>query len=211
VPAPAAGADLRDQREHEVLRGDARRQFAGDGDGHLLGLRLRQRLRGQHVLDLAGADAERQRAERAVRGRVRVAADDGHAGLGEPELRPDDVHDSLLFMAERVQPDAEVRAVLAQRLDLRARDGIGDREQVVGGRVVVFGGDRQIGPPHRTAGHAQPVERLRAGDLVQQVQVDVEQVGLAVGLPNHVSVPNLLRERARGLVSRHLDILKFGR
>ena len=41
----------------------------------------------------------------------RVAADDGHARLGEPELRADDVHDALLGVAQRVQPDAELRAV----------------------------------------------------------------------------------------------------
>jgi hypothetical protein len=50
-----------------------------------LGGSLVQRLRGHHVLDLGGADAERERAERAVRGRVGVAAHDGHARLGEAQ------------------------------------------------------------------------------------------------------------------------------
>ena len=59
------------------------RQLAVDGDRHLLRPVLRQRLGGQHVLDLAGADAERQRAEGAVGGGVAVAADDRHAGLGQ--------------------------------------------------------------------------------------------------------------------------------
>jgi hypothetical protein len=62
---------------------------------------MRQRLGGQHVLDLAGADAEGQRTERAVRRRVRVAAHDGHAGLGQTELRADDVHDALVDVAHR--------------------------------------------------------------------------------------------------------------
>ena len=64
-----------------------RGQFAFDGDAEGLRLRLRQRLRGQHVLHFAGADAESQRAERAVGGGVRVAADDGHAGLGDARAR----------------------------------------------------------------------------------------------------------------------------
>jgi len=42
-----------------------------------LGARLHEALRGEHVLDFAGADAERERAERAVRGSVAVSADDG--------------------------------------------------------------------------------------------------------------------------------------
>ena len=60
----------------------------------------RQRLGREDVLDLAGADAERQGAEGAVRGGVRVAADHRHAGLGQPQLRADDVHDALLDVAE---------------------------------------------------------------------------------------------------------------
>ena len=80
----------------EVLGGDARRQRALDRDGHRLGPGQRQGLRGQDVLDLAGADAERQRAEGAMRRGVRVAADDRHARLGQAELRADDVDDALV-------------------------------------------------------------------------------------------------------------------
>ena len=49
----------------------------------VLGLRLQQALRGQHVADLGGADAEGQCAEGAVRAGVAVAADDGLARLRE--------------------------------------------------------------------------------------------------------------------------------
>ena len=60
-----------------------RRAPAGRRRGHAHRLRalLRQRLRGQDVLDLARADAECQRAEGAVRGGVRIAAHDRHARL----------------------------------------------------------------------------------------------------------------------------------
>ena len=54
-----------------------------------------QRLGGEDVLDLAGADAERQGPEGAVRRGVAVAADDGHARLGDAELRADHVDDPL--------------------------------------------------------------------------------------------------------------------
>ena len=59
------------------------------------GLLLDHALGGEHVLDLARADAERERAEGAVGGGVRVAADDRHAGLGDAELGADHVHDAL--------------------------------------------------------------------------------------------------------------------
>ena len=65
----------------------------------------------------------------------------------------------------------------------------------VGGRhVVVHGGDGQVGPAHAAAGQAQPVEGLRRGHLVDQVQVDVEQVGFVGGLADQVAVPHLVGE-----------------
>ena len=65
-------------------------------EAHLerLRLALQQALRREHVLDLARADAERERAERAVRRGVAVAAHDGHARLREPELGADHVDDA---------------------------------------------------------------------------------------------------------------------
>ena len=114
-----------------------------------------------------------------VRG-VGVAAHDGHAGLGEAELRADDVDDALLDVAERVQPDAELGGVLAQRLDLGARHRVGDRLVPVERRdVVVLGGQGQVRAADRAAGQAQAVEGLRAGHLVDEVEVDEEEVRLA--------------------------------
>ena len=73
-----------------------------------------QRLRREHVLDLGGADPERERAERAVRGGVRVAADDRHPRLRQPELGPHHVDDPLAPAAGRVQRHAELGAVRAR-------------------------------------------------------------------------------------------------
>ena len=165
-------------------------------DPHRLRAALRERLRGQHVLDLARADAERQRAERAVRGGVRVAADDRHARLGDAQLGPDDVDDPAPVGAERVERDAELLAVALERLDLRARelvvDARGDR-RAVGGHVVVGGGERAVGPAHGAAGEPQALEGLRAGHLVDEVQVDVEQAGRDL-----VRGPDLVEQRRGG-------------
>ena len=79
--------------------------------GRLLG----ERLGGEHVLDLAGADAERERPEGAVGGGVGVAADDGHARLGEALLGADDVDDALAGGAHGVLGDAELGGVGPQR------------------------------------------------------------------------------------------------
>ena len=59
----------------------------------------RQALRREHVAHLRGADAERDRAQRAVRRGVAVAARDRHARLRETELGTDHVDDALVFIA----------------------------------------------------------------------------------------------------------------
>ena len=109
VAGAALGGDAADQVEDQVLGRHAAGQPAVDADLQRLGLVLQQRLRGQHVLDLAGADAEGQRPERPVRGRVAVAADDRHARLGQAQLRPDHVDDALVLVVQVVEADAELR------------------------------------------------------------------------------------------------------
>ena len=167
-------------------------ELAGVVDPHRLGPPLGQRLGRQHVLDLARADAERERAERAVGGGVGVAADDRHARLGQAELRADHVHDPVAAVPERIQADAELGAVAVERLELRLRELVGIAR--AGGDVVVGGGHRAVGPAHAPAGRPQPLERLRARHLVHQMQVDEQQV-----VADHVIVPDLLEQGARRL------------
>ena len=65
-------------------------------DPHRPRLRLDEALGGEHVLDLARPDPERERAEGSVRRGVRIAADDRHPRLGDAELGPDHVDDPLM-------------------------------------------------------------------------------------------------------------------
>jgi hypothetical protein len=159
---------------------------------------LGQGLGGENVLDLAGADAEREGTERAVGGGVAVAAHDDHARLGEALLGPDDVDDALERVADAVAGDAELGAVGPQHVHLAGGDRVGDGlVEPGGGDVVVHRGHGEVGPADGAAGEAQPVERLGRGDLVHEVEVDVQQVGLAVRRgADDVAVPDLLAERA---------------
>ena len=111
VAGGAVGADLGDRAQDHVLGAAARPELARVVDAHRLRPPLRQRLGGQDVLDLARADPERERAEGAVRGGVRVAAHDRHPGLRQPELRPDHMDDAVAAVAERIQAHAELRTV----------------------------------------------------------------------------------------------------
>ena len=151
------------------------------------------------MLDLAGADAERQGAERTMRGGVAVTAHHGHPRQSAALLGSDDVHDALAGMAHRELDDAELGSVLAQHLHLASGDGVGNRlVDVLGGHVVVFGGDGELGAPHRAAAEAQPVERLRAGDLVHEVEVDVQQIWLAGRGVYDMAIPHLLGQGRGG-------------
>ena len=161
---------------------------------------MRQRLRGHHVLDLAGADAERERAEGTVGGGVRIAANYGHAGLGRAKLGADHVHDALRGIFGVEELDVEVGAVFAQRLDLRIGDLVDDDETVLHGgcgNVVVDGRDVACGIAERAAGKAQALEGLRAGDLVDELEIDVEDRGLACGFGDDVIIPDFFEHGAR--------------
>ena len=119
-------------------------------------------------------------------------------GWVRPELRADDVHDALLGVAEASAAGRRTpRSCGAASSTCVRETGSAIGWSMSSGRdVVVLGGERQVGPAHRAAGQPQPVEGLRAGDLVHEVQVDVEQVGLALGPSHDVRLPDLLGQRA---------------
>ena len=118
----------------------------------------------------------------------RVAADDRHARLRDAQLGADHVDDALAVRAQRVDRHSELGAVVLERLDLLSRELVGDhlrRRGAVSRDVVVGRGERAIGPADLSPGEAEPVEGLGRGDLVDQVEVDVDRlVGDRVALPD---------------------------
>ncbi len=194
--ARAAGrADLADDGEDDVLRPDALRRRAVDSHTHVLGFLLRQRLRREHVLHFAGADAMRQRAEGAMGRGMAVAAYDRRARKREALLRPDHVHDALPHIELVVVFDAELGGVLGERLDLDAAFLVCDALAAVGGRHVMVDDGEGLGRrAHLAARHAQALEGLRAGDLVDEVAVDIEQAGAVVLAVDDVVLEDLVVE-----------------
>ena len=118
VTDAAVRADAGDDPQDHVLRRDAGRELPLDRDGHGVGFRLRKGLRGQDVLDLRRPDADREGAERAVRGGVRVAAHDHQSRLRVALLGSDHVDDALTRRPHREERDAELRGVRGQRIHL---------------------------------------------------------------------------------------------
>jgi hypothetical protein len=197
VARPASHPDSRDQGQDDVLGADAGREPSIDPD--LVGLRpaLEEALRGEHHLDLARADPERERPKGAMGRGMAVAADDGHPRLGQPELGADDVHDALVRGAQAVQRDPELAAVIGEHLDLRSGHLVRDRQGAIVGR------DRVVRRRHGLAGPAdlQPTpaqarERLRAGHLVDEMEIDRQDGRRAGLLADDVIAPDLLDESA---------------
>ena len=138
-----------------------------------------------------------QRAERAVRGGVAVAADDRRARQREALLRPDDVDDALTLVEFIVIFDAELAGVLRHLLDLQAALGIDDAAAAIGRLdVVIDDGERLFRRAHLAAAQAQAFERLRARHFMHQMPVDIDQAG-AAGRLDDMAVPDLIEQRAR--------------
>ena len=126
-----------------------------------------------------------------------VAAHDGGAGQGEALLGPDHMDDALAAVALVIILDAEFAGVLGQRGDLQRGLGIVDPKGAVGGRhVVVDHGQRLLRRADGAAGHAQTLEGLRAGHLMHQMPVDIEQAGAVRRLVHQMGVPDLVVEGA---------------
>ena len=162
MAGPATDPDPGDQREDDVLAAHAGGEPAVHADLVGLGVALQECLRGEDHLDLARADPERERAERAMRARVRVAADDGHPRLGQAQLWPDDMDDALVWRADAMERDAELGAVALELIHLRRGLQVDHREAAWGGGDGVIGGRHGLRrSADAEAPFAQAGERLR--------------------------------------------------
>jgi len=166
---------------------------------------IRQRLRGEHMLDLRCADAEAERAERAVGGGMAIAAQHDHAGADQARLGRDDVLDALQRIVDVEQFDAVARAV-AREIGSLARGGV-DRDHAFADRIgfrrnhVIDDAHLLLRPQYADTAFDEPVERLRARVLVHDVQVRVKQDVLRVETGHGVRLDELLIQRARHISS----------
>jgi len=131
--------------------------------------------------------------------------------LREAELGADDVDDALVLRAHVRQRHAELTAVGAQLLDLLAGDLVGDDAQAVGrGRDgVVHRRHGVVGPADRDAAVAQTLEGLRRGDLMHEVEIDIENGRGARLMDDDVIIPDLFKQGA-GFAQRILPSKKSG-
>ena len=198
-PTAPAVPILRDDRQDHVLAGDARAQRAVDADAHRLGLALPQALRRHDMRHFRRADAEGERAQRAVRRGVGVAADQGEAGLGDALLRADDMGDALPLVAEVEQGDAALGRVGADLLDQLAMMRIDDVRHVAAVAPHIVVGRREAAVRTAQLHVALPqLGEARRRAVMHQVAVDVEQRVAVVAIDDDVTLPDLLEHRACG-------------
>jgi hypothetical protein len=160
-----------------------------------LGPRHQEALCGEDVAHLGGSDAKGDGSEGAMGRGVAVAAGDGHAGLGETQLGPDDVHHALLATRGAEEADPGLLGVALEGDHHLLGQVVGQRSRlVVGGDDVVDGCEGALGEAHRQTQIAKHREGLGARDLVDEVQPD-EELCLPTGkLAHRVCVPDLVEE-----------------
>ncbi len=193
LPVPPAVPISRISRRMKSLAVTHLPGCAGEGGPHRAALALPQGLRGQHVLDLARADAEGQRAEGAVRRRVRIAADHRRPGQGQPQLRRHDVHharsrDRRCRTASGRIPCSSSSSMSIWALAIRSMMFCGSTVGTLWSMVAMFSSRTA----HLAPRQPQPLERLGARHLVHELAVHVQQRRPVRLFADHVPRPNLV-------------------
>src|SRR5712672_1470165 len=145
------------------------------------------------MLDFAGANAESQRPECTMRGRVAIAANEGLSRLGNAKLRADDVHDALILAVHVEEANAGFTAVLFQGVELELGIVIENGQRAVrGGYGVVHHGEGEIRAANLASFGAEAGKGLGRRTFVDEVTVNVNNRGLAGIFANNVGIPDFL-------------------
>ena len=124
-----------------------------------------------------------------------IPADHRNARPGDPQFRTDHVHNALIGVPQSVQFHAELGAVARQHFHLLAAQRLGNRfVLVLGGYVMVGGGDDTVRAGQSDTALTQSVEGLRTGHLVNQVTVDIKHLVPTRHFGDYVGVPDFVKE-----------------
>ena len=106
------------------------------------------------------------------------------------------MHDALTLVVHIEIRQPVFFGVRVQRINLQARDRVGNTLRAVRGWHVMVGYD-QIGciTPRLAAGQLQAFKGLRTGDFMHQMAIDIENGGAVVCGVNHMRLPEFVVER----------------
>ena len=149
---------------------------------------------------LARSDTEGQRAQPAMRAGVAVAADDQATRKAEAEFGPDDMDDALTGLV-----DIEHRDPAGRGFDPQGRqqflpdlDGAGPPARRRNG--VVRRRECQFRVMDRKIAALQIKQAARPAEVVQQMAVDMEEIGIIAHSGDDMLVPDFGQQRAAGLL-----------
>ncbi len=199
VAVAAGDAHFSDDGEDDVFRREAAAEFSFHFDARGFRFELREALRGEHVFNFTGTDAEGERTHRAVRGGVAVSANDSEPRLRDAQFGSDDVHDALIAAVHVEQADASFAAIFGEGFELSGGVGVEHRQiTIFCGDGVVHHGESQFRAANFAACGFESRERLWRSAFVDQVAIDVNQRGLARDFAHDVRVPDFFVKGQRG-------------
>ena len=209
VAGTTSCSDVADQREDEILGGHAEWQPALEHHAHGFWPALDDRLRCQHMRQFARSDTERQRAKPAMRAGMAVAADDQTTGKAEAKLGSDDMDDTLTGLVDVEHLDADCRCfgpqTRQQFLPDLARAGPPSRRR----NRVVRGRERQFWIVNRQTTALEIEQTARPAEIVQQMTIDMKEVGIIADLSDDMLVPDLGQQRTAGLFQSMSSLFGF--
>src|SRR6202166_338595 len=130
-----------------------------------------------------------------MRAGVAIAADDRHPRLRQSKLWADYMDNPLIRRVHVEQPHTKFFAVGLQCGNLFSGNKIGDGSSArLRRNIVVDCGHGACRLPDFSTGSPQPIERLRRGHLMHQMQIDVDNRRPAAGLRHQVRIPNLFEK-----------------
>ena len=198
------GTKLSNQGKNDVLGRDTARHHSTTIDAQHLRTPLHQGLCCQHMRDLARTDTPGERTQCTDRAGMTIAADHGQARQRNRQFRRDHMDNALARITEIKQRDVMLSGVLAQGANIgRARCArYARRKRIViatsrGRNHMVLGGKAQVRAAHVTASVMQLCECDVAGEFMQHVTVDVDQIITTAEGGHAVRVPNFIEQQSR--------------
>ena len=123
--------------------------------------------------------------------RVAVAADDQAAGKAETQFRPYDMDDALPWLVDIEQPDAAGRGLDPQRCQQLLSDLDGSGPSMGGRNCVIGRRKRQFWVVDLRTPALEVEEASRTTQIVQQMAVDMEKIGIIAQSRDDMLVPIL--------------------
>ena len=201
----ASGADLANDGQNHIFGRHAVGKGAINGDAHVFGWFLNERLRCQNMFNLRRSNAKGQRAKCPMGCGVRITTNNGHARKGKALFRPNDMNDTLPDIIHRKIRNAEISRIFFQGFDLDTAFFIFNANRTVGCWDVMIGnGKRAVRGAHSAAIIAKPFKRLWAGHFMNQMPINIDQACAIFLLMHKMCIPDLIKQ---SFWSRHIILL----